>query len=151
MGTPTLIARPAPVTPAGTGSAASTGIATAGKLAEVLAEVMGTDQVSADSHFFDELGADSLVMAKFCARLRKREDLPSVSMQDIYANPSIRSLARSLGLEQTGTLAASPVTGAAGKLAEVLAEVMRTDQVSADSHFFDELGADSLVDRKSVV
>ena len=39
----------------------------------------------ADSHFFDDLGADSLVMAKFCARVRKRADLPSISMKDIYA------------------------------------------------------------------
>ncbi len=62
-------------------------------LAEVLAEVMRAEQVPLDSHFFDDLGADSLVMAKFCARLRKREDLPSVSMQDIYRHPTIRSLA----------------------------------------------------------
>ena len=57
MATPTLIAAP----PAG-----------AGQLAEVLAEVMHAGQVPPDSHFFAELGADSLVMAKFCARLRKR-------------------------------------------------------------------------------
>ena len=56
-----------------------------GILAEMLADVMKTEQVPVDSHFFDDLGADSLVMAKFCARVRKREDLPSVSMKDIYA------------------------------------------------------------------
>ena len=61
--------------------------------AELLAEVLRVDQVSRDSHFFDELGADSLVMAHFCARVRKREGLPSVSMKDIYAHPTIRSLA----------------------------------------------------------
>lgn len=60
---------------------------------ELLAEVLHTDRVSVDSHFFDELGADSLVMAKFCARVRKRGGLPSVSMQDIYGHPTIRSLA----------------------------------------------------------
>ncbi len=152
MGMPTLIARPAPRNAAGTAAATDigtdTGTGDVAKLAGVLAEVMRTDQVPPDSHFFDELGADSLVMAKFCARLRKREDLPSVSMQDIYANPSIRSLARSLGLEQVagpGALTTGPVTGGAAKLAGVLAEVMRTDQVPPDSHFFDELGADSLV------
>ena len=53
-------------------------------LAEVLAAVLRVDHLSADNHFFDELGADSLVMAKFCARVRKRGDVPSVSMQDIY-------------------------------------------------------------------
>jgi hypothetical protein len=41
-------------------------------LAEVLAGVMGVDCVPVDSHFFDELGADSLVMAHFCARVRKQ-------------------------------------------------------------------------------
>ena len=66
-------------------------------LAGILAEVMRTERVPADGHFFDDLGADSLVMAKFCARVRKREDLPSVSMKDIYAHPTIRSLAESFG------------------------------------------------------
>src|SRR5215475_10404822 len=65
-------------------------------LADVLADVLRVDRLSADSHFFDELGADSLVMAKFCARVRKRGDLPSISMQDIYHHPTIRSLAAAL-------------------------------------------------------
>src|SRR5215469_11467282 len=65
-------------------------------LAEVLADVLCTDDLSADSNFFDELGADSLVMAKFCARMRKRGDLPSISMQDVYHHPTIRSLAAAL-------------------------------------------------------
>lgn len=64
--------------------------------AEVLAGVLRVERVSVDSHFFDELGADSLVMAKFCARVRKRGNLPSVSMQDIYRHPTIRSLAVAL-------------------------------------------------------
>ena len=67
-------------------------------LAAVLAEILGAGRVSVDSHFFHELGADSLVMAKFCARVRKRGDLPSVSMQDIYRHPTIRSLAAALAL-----------------------------------------------------
>lgn len=64
--------------------------------AELLAGVLRIERVSADSHFFDELRADSLVMAKFCARVRKRGNLPSVSMQDIYRHPTIRSLAAAL-------------------------------------------------------
>src|SRR6266571_4034700 len=64
--------------------------------AEVLADVLRVDRVSVDSHFFDELGADSLVMAHFCARVRKHGNLPSVSMKDIYAHPTIRSLAAAL-------------------------------------------------------
>ena len=34
----------------------------------MLAEVMQVERVSVDSNFFDDLGADSMVMARFCAR-----------------------------------------------------------------------------------
>src|SRR6266702_2098364 len=76
------------------GSAATTSAESI--FAEVLADVLRVDRVSVDSHFFDELGADSLVMAHFCARVRKRGNLPSVSMRDIYRHPTIRSLAAAL-------------------------------------------------------
>jgi len=76
------------------GSTAATSVEST--LAEVLADVLRVDNVLVDSHFFDELRADSLVMAKFCARVRKRGDLPSISMQDIYRYPTIRSLAATL-------------------------------------------------------
>src|SRR6266550_2396524 len=75
-------------------SAATTGAESI--FAEVLADVLRIDRVSVDSHFFDELGADSLVMAHFCARVRKRGDLPPVSMKDVYAHPTIRSLSEAL-------------------------------------------------------
>src|SRR5215831_17295506 len=64
--------------------------------AEVLADIMSLDRVPADSHFFDDLGADSLVMAHFCARVRKHGHLPRVSMRDIYAHPTIGRLAAAL-------------------------------------------------------
>ena len=35
-------------------------------------------------------------MAQFCARVRKRDDLPSVSMRDVYGHPTIRALAAAL-------------------------------------------------------
>ena len=69
-------------------------------LAEMLADVMKIEQVPLNSHFFDDLGADSLVMAKFCARVRKRDGLPVMSMKDIYANPTIRSLAEAFGIAE---------------------------------------------------
>ena len=43
------------------------------------------------------LGADSMVMAQFCARVRKRADLPAVSMKDIYQHPTIADLATAIG------------------------------------------------------
>src|SRR6266566_8091238 len=92
------------------GSAATTSAESI--FAEVLADVLRVDRVSVDSHFFDELGADSLVMAHFCARVRKRGNLPSVSMKDIYAHPTIRSLAAAL----EDKAPASAKTAAAGAL-----------------------------------
>lgn len=65
-------------------------------LAEVLAGVVKVEHVPPDSHFFDDLCANSLVMAHFCARVRKLPDLPSVSMKDVYGHPTIRSLAAAL-------------------------------------------------------
>ena len=64
--------------------------------AEVLSDVVRVERVSVDSNFFDDLGADSMVMAQFCARVRKRPDLPSVSIKDAYQHPTIRSLATAL-------------------------------------------------------
>ncbi|MGW2746197.1 Pls/PosA family non-ribosomal peptide synthetase [Streptomyces sp. NPDC001450] len=66
------------------------------RLAEVLADVSSVEHVPVDSHFFTDLGANSLVMAQFCARVRKIPDLPSASMKDIYRHPTIRSLAAAL-------------------------------------------------------
>jgi non-ribosomal peptide synthetase-like protein len=83
MAQPTLIEDPH--------TAATAGVE--GIFAEVLAEVLRVERVPVDSHFFEELGADSLVMAHFCARVRKRGGLPSVSMRDVYRHPTIRSLA----------------------------------------------------------
>lgn len=65
-------------------------------LAEVLAQILGVERVPVESDFFDDLGADSLLMAQFCARVRARADLPSVSMKDVYGHPTIRDLAAAL-------------------------------------------------------
>jgi len=62
-------------------------------LADLLARVLHLEQISADHHFFDELGANSLLMAQFCARVRERSGLPSVAMKDIYLHPTVRQLA----------------------------------------------------------
>ena len=40
-----------------------------------------------DSHFFDDLGANSLLLAKFSALVRKQTELPPLSMREIYRNP----------------------------------------------------------------
>src|SRR5918992_967771 len=63
---------------------------------EVLAGIVHAERVSVESHFFDDLGADSLMMAHFCARVRKRSDVPPVSMKEVYRYPTIRGLATAL-------------------------------------------------------
>ena len=65
-------------------------------LAELLAGVLAVNQVSADSHFFNDLGANSLLMAMFSAAIRARGGLPPVSMKEIYLHPTVRSLAAAL-------------------------------------------------------
>lgn len=96
---------PATVKPSSTGMTTTD---TERKLAEVLADLVSAEQVGADSHFFNDLGANSLVMAQFCARLRKRPDLPSASMKDIYRNPTIQSLATALADAEPVDKAAAP-------------------------------------------
>ncbi|MGQ0483302.1 MAG: Pls/PosA family non-ribosomal peptide synthetase [Pseudonocardia sp.] len=64
--------------------------------AEMLAGVLDAESVPVDDHFFDDLGADSLVMARFCARVRKRPELPPVSMKDIYQHSTVTALAAAL-------------------------------------------------------
>ena len=65
-------------------------------LAETLAETAGLEPVAVDSHFFDDLGLDSLMIAHFCARVRKGGRVASISVKDCYQHPTIRSLAASL-------------------------------------------------------
>ncbi|WP_307095095.1 Pls/PosA family non-ribosomal peptide synthetase [Arthrobacter sp. V1I9] len=116
------------------------------RLAELLAGVLGREQVSTDANFFNDLGADSLVMAQFCARVRKQPDLPPVSIKDIYQNPTIGALAAALAPTETPAPAAESMSASVQiRLAELLAGVLGREQVSTDANFFNDLGADSLV------
>ena len=53
--------------------------------------------MSAEDNFFKDLGAHSLLMARFCAKIRQHPGLSAVSMRDIYLNPTIAKLAAHLG------------------------------------------------------
>src|SRR5882757_252364 len=64
-------------------------------LAQSLIEVMKIERASVDDHFFQDLGGHSLLMARFCSEIRKRMNV-SVSMRDIYLNPTIAKLAEHL-------------------------------------------------------
>ncbi|MFI1440775.1 Pls/PosA family non-ribosomal peptide synthetase [Streptomyces fructofermentans] len=94
-----MVGKPGEVTttaPAGTPAVGDPLTGTERVLADVLAGVVQVDEVPVDSNFFDDLGANSLVMAHFCARVRKLPDLPPVSMRDVYGHPTIRGLAAAL-------------------------------------------------------
>jgi non-ribosomal peptide synthetase-like protein len=81
-------------------------------LADLLASMLGVERVSLDSHFFDDLGADSLQMARFNAAVRQHAGLPTVSMKDIYLHPTVRSLAAALG--SAGRAGPRPVPASPG-------------------------------------
>ena len=65
-------------------------------LCQALKGMLGLDEVSIDSDFFGDYGAHSLLMARFCARIRQLEPTAQVAMRDVYANPTVRRLARTL-------------------------------------------------------
>ena len=73
-----------------------------------LAEVLRVDRVSTEHHFFDDLGANSLLMARVCAAIRKNPRMSSVSMRDIYTNPTIAKLAHHLDSAIQGFVATQP-------------------------------------------
>lgn len=77
------------------------------ELAELLAEVLGVAEVSVVSDFFTDLGADSLLMARFNAAVRRRAGWSAVSMRLVYRYPTIRQLEAALG--QYEPLAAAEV------------------------------------------
>lgn len=61
-----------------------------------LAGVLRVENVSTDHDFFDDLGANSLLMARVCAAIRKNPGMSNVSMRDIYMHPTIAKLAHHL-------------------------------------------------------
>ncbi|MBP2477301.1 non-ribosomal peptide synthetase-like protein [Crossiella equi] len=66
------------------------------RLAEALGEVLGLAEVSTAHHFFDDLGADSLLLARFRARVAALPGLPPVSMREVYLHPTVGRLAEHL-------------------------------------------------------
>ena len=65
-------------------------------LCEALKSSLALDVVSIDGDFFKHYGAHSLLMARFCARIRQVAPLMQVAMRDIYAHTSVRRLAAAL-------------------------------------------------------
>ncbi|WP_168595984.1 Pls/PosA family non-ribosomal peptide synthetase [Rhizobium sp. SG570] len=74
-------------------------------LAETLSNVLKFDDVSVEDHFFDDLGANSLLMARFCARVRTRKEWATASIRDIYLHPTVALLAQHLRIPEERTTA----------------------------------------------
>ncbi len=66
-------------------------------LCEALKSALALDKVSVDGDFFKEYAAHSLLMARFCARIRQMSPVTQVAMRDIYAHTTVRRLAAALG------------------------------------------------------
>jgi non-ribosomal peptide synthetase-like protein len=76
-------------------------------MADAITAVLKSTDVSIDDHFFDDMGANSLLMAQFCNRLRETGLVADVSMRDTYMHPTIRELA--VHLETAGAAEPLPV------------------------------------------
>ena len=66
-------------------------------LADALAGTLGVDTVSVDSNFFDDLGANSLLLAKFSALVRKETSAAVAVHAGGVRQPHVRQLAALLG------------------------------------------------------
>ena len=72
-------------------------------LARALADVLKIERASVADNFFQDLGAHSLLMARFCSEIRKALNVSGVSMRDIYLNPTIEKLAAHLDADGRGS------------------------------------------------
>ena len=73
-----------------------------------LAGVLRAEHISTEHHFFDDLGANSLLMARVCAAIRRNPGMSNVSMRDIYMHPTIARLAHHLDSSIDGSVATKP-------------------------------------------
>ena len=138
---------PRPVTPATTrltvvqAPAPAQAAGAASQIAAVFAEVLEVRVVGVDAHFFDDLGADSMLMARFCAKLRKRPTClrcPSRTSTGTRRSPTWSGAG-------PGRTTARPALWSGRRHGRRARRGAQVDKVSVDAHFFDDLGADSML------
>ncbi|MFK0140882.1 amino acid adenylation domain-containing protein [Streptomyces murinus] len=78
-------------------------------VAEVWAELLGTDRIGADAHFF-ELGGHSLLAVRAAARLRERTGV-ELPLRDLFDAPVLSALAARVDALAAGSGAAGPGPG----------------------------------------
>ncbi len=107
-------------------------------LAENLGRILSLERVSVEADIFDDLGANSLLIAHFSAALRSQTELPPVGIKVIYENPTIRGLAAVLHTEPAPSAWAEDdvrrLPGRASALEHVICGFLQT--VIAGSYFF---------------
>jgi non-ribosomal peptide synthetase-like protein len=64
------------------------------KLVEVYESIFGGESISVEADFFEDLGGHSLTAAQVASKLRKEDEFQNLPIADIYAFPTIRSLAK---------------------------------------------------------
>lgn len=84
-------ALPAPAGRRVTGDLVAAATPTETLLAEALSQVLGLAEVSVTAHLIDELGANSLLLARLCAAAR--DSGATLSIRDVYEAPTLRALA----------------------------------------------------------
>lgn len=65
-------------------------------IAGLLAEVLKVERISVEDHFFDDLGANSLLMAQLGTRIRGQLGITNLSMREMYLCPTVRQLSAHL-------------------------------------------------------
>jgi amino acid adenylation domain-containing protein len=63
------------------------------RMADVLKPLIGQESIGPTADFFEDLGAHSLLMARFVSQLRRSADLARLSMRDVYGTRNLRALA----------------------------------------------------------
>ena len=96
-------------------------------LAGLLAKTLGVERVSADNNFFFDLGANSLLMARFDAAARQQPGMATLSIRDVYRYPTVRLLAAAMDARAAAATGVETQPGAAG-----LAETVSPGQPGAD-------------------
>lgn len=71
------------------------------KLTEIWQKSLHINVISVEADFFYDLGGHSLLAAKVISNLRKLPDFESISILDLYQNPTVRQLAKKI--EQSGS------------------------------------------------
>ncbi|MBV9019961.1 MAG: amino acid adenylation domain-containing protein [Ktedonobacteraceae bacterium] len=81
-----------------------------GQLAAVWGQVLGCAEVSVEDDFFCDLGGHSLTAARLISQLRRQPELQGLSIGDLYAQTTIRTLARFIETDLAAPTQQQPAT-----------------------------------------